>query len=492
MNSVLSRILLAACVVLVTTVDVDANDAARKPTLRAGAATSNITPRLGVSINGGFADRRAQHIHDELLARCLVIESGKTRLVIVSCDSCMISRETFDLAKTYVKEATGIPTNRVLMAATHTHSAATACGVFQSDPDEEYLAFLARRIADGVRRAHANLEPARVGWGTGSVPGEVFNRRWYLKPGKMPAGPFPGKTDRVKMNPRRASPDLVEPAGPTDPTVSIVSFVDATGAPIALLANYSLHYVGGTGAGHISADYFGEFAKRIEADLGDAKRGAPFVAMLTNGTSGDINNIDFRKKSVARKPYEQIRHVSGRVAGETLRVFRGIDHRDSIPISMRETTIRLGVRRPSVEDLNDARAVLAKAESEGRGGRDGKPLRGYREVYARETVLLADYPPHVDLKLQAIRLGEVAICAIPCEVFVEIGLKLRNRSPLSTTFTIELANGYNGYLPTRRQHALGGYETWRARSSYLEVDASRKIIDKLSPMLREIANTDER
>ena len=142
--------------------------------------------------------------------------------------------------------------------------------------------------------------------------------------------------------------------------------------------------------------------------------------------------------------------------------------------------LKLGVRRPSADEVVKARAVVAKAKS------DGRALRGLSEIYARETVLLADYPEEVELELQALRIGDVAICAIPCEVFVEIGLELRKKSRLGTTFTIELANGYNGYLPTPAQHELGGYETWRARSSYLEVDASVKIVRGLEAMLREI------
>ncbi len=77
--------------------------------------------------------------------------------------------------------------------------------------------------------------------------------------------------------------------------------------------------------------------------------------------------------------------------------------------------------------------------------------------------------------------------AIPCEVFAEIGLELKRRSPLRPTFTIDLANGYNGYLPSSEQHALGGYETWRATSSYLEVQASRKMTEALLEMLAEVA-----
>src|SRR6266566_470131 len=90
--------------------------------LRAGAATSNITPRLGVSINGYFNDRAAAHIHDELHARCLALDNGETRLVIAVCDSCMIPRTILDAAKRAVQERCGLPANQILISATHTHS----------------------------------------------------------------------------------------------------------------------------------------------------------------------------------------------------------------------------------------------------------------------------------------------------------------------------------------------------------------------------------
>jgi len=99
------------------------------------------------------------------------------------------------------------------------------------------------------------------------------------------------------------------------------------------------------------------------------------------------------------------------------------------------------------------------------------------EVYAKETIALSEFPEKVELIVQAMRIGEVGIVAIPCEVFVEVGLELKKKSPFKTTFIIELANGYNGYLPTVDQHKLGGYETWPAKSSYLEIDAAPKIVD---------------
>jgi hypothetical protein len=110
------------------------------------------------------------------------------------------------------------------------------------------------------------------------------------------------------------------------------------------------------------------------------------------------------------------------------------------------------------------------------------------EIYARETMLIKDFPKQVPLIIQAFRVGDLAIAALPCEVFVEIGLDIKAKSPFKPTFTTSLANGYNGYLPTPDHHKLGGYETWRARSSYLEVDASTKISTVLFGLLKKLKN----
>jgi neutral ceramidase len=214
--------------------------------LSVGAATSNITPPLGASMNGGMADRKATHVHDELHARCVVFDNSHTRIAIVVCDSCAIHRETFDRAKQLAQQATGIPADHMLTAATHTHSAPTSVAVFQSEPDPAYQQFLATRVADGIRRAANNLAPARIGWGTGRKPEHVFNRRWSMKPGAIPPDPFGRATDRVQMNPPQGSPNLIKPAGPTDPQLPVISLQSMDGRPVGVLANYALHYVGGS------------------------------------------------------------------------------------------------------------------------------------------------------------------------------------------------------------------------------------------------------
>lgn len=445
---------------------------------KAGAAVSDITPWLGISMNGLMQNRHASEIHDPLYARALVLDDGQTRLAIVVSDSCMIPREVFDAAKRIVEQQTGIPATHMLMSATHTHSAASAASIFQSDADEQYQRFLAVRISESVVKALENLAPARIGWGVGKVPDQVFNRRWRMKPGTIPPNPF-GGTDLVKMNPPAGSVDLIGPAGPTDPDLSVVSVQSQDGKPIALLANYSLHYVGGTGQGQISADYFGVFACRMGELLGADKLNPPFVGMLSNGTSGDINNIDFRRPRERQEPYMRIHQVVEAVAQEAVRVCQTLTYQSWVPLKIVEEEIELAVRLPSEKDVDRARDIMAKAK--------GPAMQTPEEIYARETVLLSKYPEKLRLVLQALRIGDLGIVAIPCEVFVEIGLEIKQKSPFKPTFTIELANGYNGYLPTVEQHQRGGYETWRARSSYLEVEAAPKIVQKLLEMLATFA-----
>jgi hypothetical protein len=451
--------------------------AAPKPApFRAGAATSNITPPLGTSLNGGMADRKAAHVHDDLFARCLVFDDGATRLAIVVCDSCMLPRAAVDEAKRLIGQRTKIPPAHVLIAATHTHSAPTAAPVFQSNPDPDYLKFLTVRIADGVARAANNLAPATVGTGVGAVPQHVFNRRWRMKPGTVPPDPFGNTTDRVQMNPPVAGENLLEPAGPTDPAVWALSVRAAAGKPLALLANYALHYVGGHPGDHVSADYFGEFA-RVSAALGaaDENQDPPFVAILSNGASGNINNIDFRRRQNPRPPYAQVRKVALDVAAEAAGVATRAEHRGDVRLAVRTTTLQLGVRKPSAQEIKRAEEVVAAAA--------GRELRSLPEIYAGETLAMKDYPETVELVLQVMRIGDATIYAIPCEVFVEIGAELKEKSPHKPTAVFSLANGYNGYLPTPAHHELGGYETWRAKSSYLEVDASPKIVAKLTELL---------
>eukprot|EP01035_Chromulina_nebulosa_P009168 gene9168-12385_t len=275
--------------------------------LRAGAFAQDITPtaaQLPSPINGGMKGAFSRTVTDPMHARSFALQSGPTTLVFCIVDACMIPREICESAKALASRATGIPTAHLLISATHSHSCATLTPVFQSAPDPAYLTTLPARIAESIIRAHANLEPAELAFGKSANPDQVFNRRWLLKPGETNPDPFDATTDRAWMNPGFKNPKVSAPAGPIDPDVSLLAArATSDGRPLAVLANYSLHYVGGVPA--ISADYFAAFARELTTrlDATDARyTGKPaFVAIMSNGTSGDINNVNYAASAPPRR-----------------------------------------------------------------------------------------------------------------------------------------------------------------------------------------------
>ena len=457
----------------------DSAQAADKKPFLAGAATSNITPWLGGGLVGNFGTPPpAKYVHDELHARCFVLDDGTTRIAIVVSDNIYISREVLDEAKRQVTEATGLPTDRMLMSCTHTHSSVSARWNNPFEPEKEfteYQRFVAHRIADGVRCAINNLQPARIAWGTADLPGQVFCRRWLMKPGTELFNPF-GEPDHARMNPGN-SPKLLKPAGPVDPQIAFLAIETLDGRPLGLLANYSLHYVGGTGRNYISADYFGVFADRIQQLLSADRLDPPFVGAMSNGTSGNINNIDYSKPRQRREPYQQIRLVADQCAQAVFEQYPKLTWHDSVPLAMRQRELELAVRKPTPAQLEHARQVLADPDR-----RDKFP---HERNYAGKAIQQLESPDTVRVMLQSVRIGELGIFAIPFEVFSEIGLELKARSPLQPSFTMELANGGYGYLPTPEQHELGGYETWLGTNK-VEVQASVKIVDALLEMSAEV------
>ena len=456
-------------------------DRTKANVFRAGAATSNITPPLGGSIVGGFLPIPSKHIHDELHARCLVLDDGQTRLALVVCDLLGFHRAVSDEARTQIENRLGIPAGNILISATHTHSAVSALGSdrykFQIELDE-YQQFVVQRIVDGVQRASNLLRPAELGYGSVEVPEHVFNRRWFMKEGTVPANPF-GEIDRVKMNPPGGSPNLVEPAGPTDPVVSFISVREPAGDPIGLYAAYSLHYVGGVGSGHVSADYFAMFCRELTR-MQQAQHQTPeYVPMMANGTSGNINNINFREPRPRKAAYEQMQYVALDVATKVYDALKQVTYRSDISLAAAYRETEIGWRVPSPEQLDWANKTISKAAPT--SGKADLPA-----IYAQRVLSMADHPAIAAVPLQVLRIGDICISTMPCEIFCEIGLAFRRESTQKPAFMVSLGHGYFGYLPTPEQHQLGGYETWLG-TNRMEIEASNKLLDALLTMAAEIA-----
>jgi Neutral/alkaline non-lysosomal ceramidase, N-terminal len=473
------RVFMAIAGVMICLVMVRPLYADTKHSLRAGAARADVTPKHGVSLDGPISKNGpVTGVHDPLHARALVLDDGTTQLAIVICDACMIGREVFDASRKLLQQETDFPVNHILMASTHTHAAVRAVHIGTKSADDEYHSFLARRIADAVIQARKNLAPAQIGFGSFNKPEFVSCRRFLCEPGSVGVNPFGESGERIKSVAGRSSA-VIKPAGPVDPQFSIVSIQHADGKPLAVLGNYSVHYCGGYRRGLVSADYFGHYASALESQLTAGDNRPEFVGIMSNGTSGNTGSIQRGGKTY--EPFEWMKISARSLAADTIEVIGTIEHRSDVRLASKESELKLSVRRPDEKRLKWANQVLADP--------GGSHPHTWSKVYAQEALHLSKRPDTVSIRLQAFRIGDAGIAAMPCEVFAETGLQIKKQSSHRFTFSIELANGYGGYLPTLEQHQLGGYETWPARSSFLEVGAEARIRAEALRLLRDVAAT---
>jgi len=468
----ISHLLTVAVLIGAIVLSVDASEGEALKPLRAGAFAIDITPeKLPVIVSGSFLEGKSNKVHDRLHARCLVLDAGGERVAVVVVDTLMMPRSLVDAAKALAAKSTGIRPERMMISATHTHSAPSVMGALGTGVDEAYAKFLPGRIAKGIERAAANLAPARIGWGVAQADKHTHCRRWIRRSDRMGTDPFGKRTVRAMMHPGYRNANYVGPSGPVDTDLSLLSVRSPEGRPIALLANYSMHYFGSPS---VSADYFGRFATEFARLAKTDNTGPPFVAMMSQGTSGDLHWMDYSR---ARRKID-IATYTRQLAKIAFDAHGKIEHHKSAVLAMAEKKLKLRRRTPGEARLEWAKAIVAKMG-------DRKPAN-IREVYAREQICLRDNPA-AEIKLQALRIGDLGIVAIPCEVFGITGLQIKARSPLGTTFNLELANGAEGYIPPPAQHALGGYTTWPARTAGLEVQAEPKIVEALLGLLEEVS-----
>ena len=451
--------------------------AAASKGLCAGASTVDISPRrLPVIVNGMWTEYLAQTVNDPLHARCLVLDDGTTTVALVVVDSLMMPRELLDEAKEAARKATGIPTEHILISATHTHGAPSVVGVLGTGVDDQYARQLPGWIVESIVQAFNGRVPAKAGWAVADDREHTHCRQWIYRPDRIATDPFGGQTVRANMIPGYQDPDRVGPTGPADPGLSLLAVQSLDGRPIAVVANYSMHYFEWK---PVSADYFGLFCKKLAERIGSQNQVPPPVVMLSQGTAGDQQWFDFSQP--AKSP--TIDAYAEGVAKVAHNAYKTIQYRDDITLAMAEQKLRLGRRVPDEKRLAWARQLVAEM--------NGRKPQTWPEIYAHEQIYLHEQPER-ELKLQAVRVGELGIVAIPCEVFALTGLKIKAQSPLRPTFNIGLANGAEGYIPPPEQHKLGGYTTWPARTAGLETEAEPKILETVLHLLEEVSGLPRR
>jgi hypothetical protein len=435
--------------------------------LRVGAAAVRITPDRPMPLAGYYTTRLSTNTHDDLYAKTIVLDVKGTRVALVVCDLLTLPRSVVVQSREIVSRTTGVPGSNVMISATHSHTGpvldtgSARRGAEEKDMPavREYTAQLPEKIGQSVRLAEAALEPARISVAHEHEDHLSHNRRYFMH----------DKT--VGWNPGRLNTNIVRAAGPIDPDVAVLYFESQQSNAMATYVNFAMHpdTIGGL---EFSADYPGALSGLV----GEYK-GTNMVTVFANGTCGNINHVDVDWANAQKGPAETLR-LGTVLAGRVFEAYTRLQPLDAATLRVRSQMVTLALPQLKPGEVEAAREAVARIGTK-------NPPKFLEQVNAFKVLDVAarEGRPQ-EVEVQVIALGnEMAWVSLPGEIFVELGLEIKKKSPFKHTVIAELANGAIGYIPNERAYEQGNYEPLSARcakgSGEVLAKTALRLLDEL-------------
>ncbi|HCU36613.1 MAG TPA: hypothetical protein DGT21_14535 [Armatimonadetes bacterium] len=439
--------------------------------MKAGFASADITPSIGMERPGGFRKAFHEAIHDPCCAKACVIEAEGAVVALVGLDTLSVKRSVVEAARATIERKTGIAGANVLVGSSHTHSGGPTVGArpgefaHASDPelceylarehstaaDVCYLEHVAGQIATAVIEAWRTRQDALLSVGRGEEPTVAFNRRFIMKDGV------------TSTHPGKGNPDIIGPAGPVDPEVGVLGAWTADGEFLGCVVNFTCH--GTTGNPGASADWIHWMRRAVTGGMGGGE------VVFLNGACGDVTQVDNLSLQERESGEKWSRRVGQKVGAEALKILAMAEPAELLPVAAGQTLLEIHTREVSRERYEEALALWQSDAPE-----------DHNRWFARETILLYESnraEPRVSCEVQAVQVGPAVYLANPAEYFCQFGLNIKERSQFPFTWVVELANGCIGYVPTEDAFGPngGGYEVRLAMSSKLVKEAGKAIED---------------
>jgi hypothetical protein len=438
--------------------------------IQVGASEIDITPPVGMRMAGYFDERFATGVHDPLKAKALLLRQGDQEIAMVFCDLVGVSLNVTTNARAQASQKTGIPVPNIMICATHSHTGPlfddvrdyyfhnAAVAKFGKDPHEpvHYPTFLTEKLVSVIAQAHSKLHAAQLEAGIATQENLTFNRRYWMKNGK------------VAFNPGQLNTNIVRAAGPTDTDVSILFAREPEAKhPFAGLTVFAMHSdtVGGS---EYSADYAYFLQQMLRSAYSE-----DFISAFGAGTCGDLNHINVNKKENV-KGFDVAERL-GTTLGATVKNAR-LARITNPSFAVRSTTVQIPLQQATPEELADARAKSDKI---------GDPDTPFTtKVILVKNLDLGRRGATCPMEVQVVRLdSDTAFVFLPCEIFVELGLAIKHSSPFKRTIVISICNDRPSYVPTKKAFTEGSYEVTNAR---VKSGAGEMLVDAASKLLKEV------
>ena len=431
-----------------------------------GAAKTGMTPPKGSIIGDSYGIRVSEGVHDELYIKTLVFEQAGQRVAFITLDVISLPHLLVMKSRALIHKQTGIAVNNIILNATHLHAGPQMNPLFWDVvggsaklKSQEFTLKLPELILESVKSAISKIQPVHVSIGNVQETSISFNRRFLMKDGTF------------KTNPGKLNPNIVRPAGPIDPSLSMVYFESLDKKPVAILVNFALH-VAVVGGNNFSSDFPG-----VMSDLIGKVKGEEVVTVFTNGTSGNINHIDV-SNSNQLSGFDESQRI-GTILAE--RVLNALNSLRPIPITSLKATIQ-AVNLPVFKVIEKLEMIWAKDVI----SKFGKPKgSGFADVVSAWRILdLVKYQGGLDTRhnstttvpltvdgsaleseVSVIAFGnQMALVGFPGDAFVELGLGIKLNSPFPFTIVSEQSgNGTLSYIPNKKAFPEGQYEVNSAR-----------------------------
>ena len=445
------RTLLTSAILLTATVSALP---ARGGELKAGAAAANIPADNEMVIGGGIGPHKYNAQEGELRASAVVVQDPKgVKVALVECDVLMLERDVLDRAARQIEKATGIPFENILINCTHTHHAPTTIKIHGYEREEAFSQLVGDKAVEAAVAANARLAPATMEFRLGEESSVGRNSRLLLSNGMIF---WVGATTTS-----------VRPTGPFDPELPVWAFRRGDGALEAVMFNHSTHTIGTKADNVRSPGFYGMAAQELEDEL--QVQGA---VLFFEGASGSTHNLDLKGPEMIVRIKQAVRDALGQAKPRPV---------DSVRAIRKEIAFK-------VRDFDEAKDDAAVSAYEHYKLKDNPKIAQFVIDVFRD--MRKELAPHKGEErktwVQAIRIGDVAVVGVPAEFFTVLGQEIKRRSPFRYTYVFELANDYIGYVPDRKGHELGGYQTWTGLHSYVPPGTGEMIVDEAVSLLEDL------
>ena len=453
-------------------------------TLQVGAAETTINPQLGMQIDGNIgAYRPAQVILNDLHARAIVFQKGETRFLLLSMDLLAITTEWCDAIRDFAEGELGFDRDAVAVHVVQNHSSPSMGQIMLNDEleagrkypwirgsDPQYGPLAMKKIKPMLRQAVENVQPARLLFATSLEARVSFNRRIAMRDGTSEMGfGRGGRRDEALYR-----------EGPSDPEVGVALFTTPQLTTIAALLHHTCHPVHWNPHHAIHSDWPGAWAEEVRRRIIPSA-----IPLVLNGCCGNIIHHD-----VLNPHREDTPQSMGRLLADAVQVALTNPYfaEDDPPLAYK--TVRFAIPfRQFPEGTFEAAHRLIDEYPEPMWTDEHRTRYDWAWHFAASLVGLEHTlatQDEFEYEVQALRLGDLAIVALPGEPFVEAQLEIKQRSPAKRTFLAHMANRYVGYIPTPEAIRRGGYETTPSNGSKLVPEALQMITDKSVELLEEL------